>query len=167
MMSSQEPKPPVVFNSVLENGLRSLVVLVACAPDSHDLDRLVLLDYVLVHSSDFNASLPSLHPQVPQRFGEVLVRRPLIETGIHFMVSRGLIEQGFTAEGRLFFAAEGAHTFLETLTTPYIIQLRERADWVVQQFGKLSTSALETEFSERVPVFEFSRAVVRIHGDIT
>jgi hypothetical protein len=155
--SAQRPKPVAVFNSAVENGLRALVVLAAGRTRRHDLDRLVVLDYLLVHSGDFDPAPPSLHPEVPYRFGEVLVRRPLVETGIHFMASRGLILQEFTPEGRLYYASDAAEAFLDSLRAPHAGRLRERASWVVQRFGGLTTPALEAEFRLRVPVFEFSR----------
>jgi hypothetical protein len=158
MTPPHKARSALVFNSALENGLRSVVVLVASYPARCDLDRLVLLDYLLVHSGDFDIALPSMHPRVPQRSGELFVRRPLVETGVHFMTNRGLIQQEFTTDGRLFFASDSAGMFLDSLNAAYIGHLRVRASWVEGRFGCLSTSELEAEFRVRVAAFELSRA---------
>lgn len=77
------------FNSALEAGVRTLSVLVASHPKAHDLGRLVQYDYLTVHSADADGP-PSLHPALPLRSGELLVRRGLIESGLRLMVSRAL-----------------------------------------------------------------------------
>ena len=41
-----------VFNNPIESALRSLVLLVEHYPNSLDLQRLIYLDYLLVHSAD-------------------------------------------------------------------------------------------------------------------
>ena len=75
------------FNSPLETGVRTLALLVAAYPRSRDLHRLVQYDYLTVHSADA-AGPPSLHPPLPLRSGELLVRRGIIERGLLLMMSR-------------------------------------------------------------------------------
>jgi hypothetical protein len=41
-----------VFNTPVESALRSLVLLVESFPDALDLQRIVYMDYLLVHSQD-------------------------------------------------------------------------------------------------------------------
>ena len=81
---------PSPFNSALETGVRTLAILIACYPTAHDLGRLVQYDYLTVHSGDANGP-PSLHPPLPLRSGELLVRRGLIESGLRLMMSRSLV----------------------------------------------------------------------------
>ena len=69
-----------VFNNPVESALRTLVLLVEAYPATLDLQKLVYLDYLLVHSADAGGP-ESLHPPTPQRQGEVAVRRDLIEQG--------------------------------------------------------------------------------------
>ena len=71
------------FNSPLETGIRSLAVLVAAYPEPFDLERLVEMDYLVVHSGDADGPY-SLHAPLPMRAGELLVRRGLIEKGLLF-----------------------------------------------------------------------------------
>lgn len=130
------------FNSALETGVRTLAVLVASYPKTHDLGRLVQYDYLTVHSADAGGP-PSLHPPLPLRSGELLVRRGLIEAGLRLMISRSLIHREFHMQGVLYAAEDAAATFLDNMRSPYIVQLRDRADWVASTFDGLSTGELD------------------------
>ena len=123
-----------VFNTPLECGLRSAALLLAAYPDVCDLQRLVQYDYLLVHSGDVEGGPPSVHPATPNRSGELLVRRSLIEQGLGFMIKKMVIEQVFTGHGIGYQAGEYASVFLESLTSDYSKKLRERAEWVIKRF---------------------------------
>lgn len=130
------------FNSSLETGVRSLVILVAAFPVSFDLQRLIEMDYLVVHSGDAGGP-KSLHAPLPLRVGELLVRRGLIENGLNLMISRGLIERISTNDGFLYIAGENAAPFIQSLTANYTLQLKERAQWVVEQFQSTSTHEIK------------------------
>lgn len=132
---------PALFNSPLETGIRSLVILVAAHPVAFDLERLVEMDYLSVHSGDVNGP-ESLHPALPMRAGELLVRRGLIEKGLLLMISRCLIQRIPTENGFNYVAGEAAAPFLASLTSIYFQQLRSRAQWVVKQFMDMTTSEI-------------------------
>lgn len=89
-MTSRTLKTP--FNTPLETGIRSLAILVAAHPVVCDLERLVEMDYLVVHSGDAGGP-DSLHAPLPMRAGELLVRRGLIEKGLLLMMSRGLCSE--------------------------------------------------------------------------
>lgn len=135
----EDPTSP--FNSALETGVRTLAVLVASFPRAHDLGRLVQYDYLTVHSADAGGP-PSLHPPLPLRSGELLVRRGLIEAGLRLMMSRSLIRRDLHMEGFLYAAEDAAGAFLDNMRSPYIAQLRDRAEWVVSAFDGLLTEEL-------------------------
>ena len=130
------------FNSALETGVRTLAILVACYPRAHDLGRLVQYDYLTVHSADANGP-PSLHPPLPLRSGELLVRRGLIESGLRLMMSRSLVRRELQADGLQYGAVESAGAFLDSLKSSYIAALRDRATWVADTFDGLSTEELD------------------------
>jgi len=130
------------FNSALEAGIKTLAVLVASYPKAHDLARLVQYDYLTVHSADAGGP-PSLHPPLPFRSGELLVRRGLIEAGLQLMISRSLICREAHVQGFVNAAEEAAGAFLDNIQSSYIAQLRDRAEWVVSSFDRLSTSDLD------------------------
>lgn len=130
------------FNSPLECGLRSIVLLAEAYPKRLDLQRLLHYDYLLVHSGDVGGGPESIHPPTPHRSGELLVRRPLIEKGIMMMLSRSVIECEFTSRGILYFSGEWGVSFLDTLVSDYTRLLKERARWVVQHFSRYTDEEL-------------------------
>lgn len=139
---SEERQPNVtVFNSALETGVRSLVILAANFPGTLDLQRLVDFDYLTVHTGDVDGP-ESLHPPLPMREGELLVRRKIIESGLSLMMSRGLITRIVGAKGIVYQASDYAKPFVDSLATPYMRSLMERASWTAATFGNMDTSEL-------------------------
>lgn len=146
-MNSEECQPKViVFNSALETGVRSLVILAATFPVALDLQRLVDFDYLAVHSGDVDGP-DSLHPPLPMREGELLVRRKIIESGLSLMMSRGLIIKIASKEGFSYQASDDAKPFVDSLATPYMRSLIERAEWVAATFGNMANSELHNLIS--------------------
>jgi len=135
-MSSQTKSTP--FNSSLETGVRSLAIMVAAYPTPFDLQRLVEMDYLVVHSGDAGGP-ESLHAPLPLRAGELLVRQELIEKGLILMMSRGLVVRRPSADGFNYIATESAAPFISSLTTEYVRQLVVRARWAVERFDNVST----------------------------
>ena len=155
MSSTGESKPDCVgalskeitFNSPLECGLRALILLEASGQQNGcDLQRLVFYDYLLVHSGDVPDGPPSVHPPTPLRSGEALVRRQWFERGLLLMLSRELIGRNFSDTGISYASTDITSPFLAYLEEPYTAQLRERAEWVVSQFGEQSDADLVTFF---------------------
>ena len=135
------------FNSGLESAVRTLTVLAAISPLWADLQRLLMFDYLLVHSADASGP-PSLHPNTPLRNGELLVRRSLVEQGLLLLVSRELAERRAGGRGIEYSASEHALPFLDRLSSKYVRGLRDRAYWIETRFMPLSDSALQRFFNE-------------------
>jgi hypothetical protein len=123
------------FNSPLECGLRTLVLLRAAEPAACDLQRLIFYDYLLVHSGDVPDGPESIHPPTPLRSGEALVRRHWIERGLLLMISRELVVRSFSEKGITYRASPLTATFLGYMQEPYTKRLQERAQWVIARFG--------------------------------
>ena len=146
------------FNGPVEIGLRALCVLTTAFPIPYALQRLVVFDYFLVHSDDIEGGPEGLHPQTPHRGGEILVRRGVLQDGLTLYESRGLIERIYKDGGIFFAATDKSADFLDTLSTEYSKVLRERADWVVDRFGLLDDTELDTIVRDRLGTWgaEFS-----------
>ena len=125
------------FNSSLESGVRSVIILHSFFPNSVDLHRLVDFDYLTVHSGDVNGP-ESLHAPLPMRAGELLVRREIVEKGLLLMMSRGLLTRIATDTGIDYMASDKSYSFVSNLASPYLVKLIERADWVAENFGEKS-----------------------------
>jgi len=133
-------KPSAVFNGPIELGLRALMLLAESDPKPLDIQRLVVLDYLLVHSADFEGGPESLHPASPLRAGEVTIRRGLIEDGLHLFATKGLVTRITDGAGISYKSGELAAVFLDALTSDYGHALRNRAAWAIETAGALSDS---------------------------
>tara|TARA_R110002124_G_scaffold276594_1_gene447456 strand:- start:2438 stop:2941 length:504 start_codon:yes stop_codon:yes gene_type:complete len=129
-----------IFNSTFETGIRSLCALSAGLPKQFDLQQMLAFDHLMVHSADMPNGPPSLHPNVKQRNGELLVRRPLVQDGLALMEAKRLIITRATNGQVLYCATEFAPAFLESLENPYIRSLSKRAKWAVDTFNELGGS---------------------------
>lgn len=132
----QEPKP-VTFNGPLEAGIRAVSILASAYPRTYDLQRLVALDYLLVHTGDIDGPA-NLHPRAPMYSAELLVRRKLVEQGLLLMMTRDLVDREITPEGIKYGAGENAATFLSSISSRYLLALRDRAVWLVGALGDYS-----------------------------
>ena len=132
------------FNSTLETGIRALVVLEAFHPRRCDLMEMTWLDHLVVHTGDLaGEDVPeSLHPDLPNRAGELLVRRQLVEQSLRLMQQVHLVEVHETEEGVQFAAGEEAPSYLDLLQTPYSTELKRRAAWMAERLAGLTTPQL-------------------------
>lgn len=130
------------FNSPVEVGLRALVVLTASHPAAHSLQRLTVLDYLLVHSDDVPDGPQGLHPQTPYRAGELLLRRGVLEQGLLLYASRALVDRRFELDGVFYAASDSTASFLDVFAGNYIHALRDRAAWVTERFVSDTDDAL-------------------------
>lgn len=136
-----------VFNGAFETGLRALCALVAGHPKEYDIQQLLAFDHIIVHSGDMPSGPSSLHPQTQHRNGELLVRRPLIQTGLALMESKGLAVTR-PSSGQIFYAATDlAPVFLASLENSYLQQLMKRADWAISAFGELGSDSFFRVFN--------------------
>lgn len=133
------------LNSPLELGLRALVILTAAFPRPLDVDRLVLMDYCLLHSADLGGPT-SVLPAITTRGGELGIKRSVIELGIQMMARAGMIEVVASTEGLTYRASEASAPFLRLVSSPLLHRLTEVAEWAVADFGD---SSLE-EIRERI-----------------
>jgi hypothetical protein len=141
------PETVPTFNSPIETGMRALILLAESYPAQLDLQRILEFDYILVHTQDVDGP-PSIHPALPLRSGELLVRRQLIERGLLLMISRGLVSRHATEQGFTYQAEDDAGPFLDALTAEYLDDLKDRATWVVDRFSQISNTEIRTMLSE-------------------
>lgn len=138
------------FNGPLEIGLRAVVILCEAFPREMSLQRLVVFDYLMVHSDDLPDGPKGLHPKTPHRSGELLVRRKTLQEGLILYQSRGLVKKLYTDIGVMYSATESSASFLDVLCSPYSYELRDRAIWLQTSFGETTDTKLETLVKEHV-----------------
>jgi hypothetical protein len=137
------------FNSPLEAGIRAVVVLEHLRPETLDLGEMVLFDHVVVHTADLGGP-PSLHPEVPGRKGELLVRRRLVEASLQLMQRCHLVDQQSAEEGIVYRASEEAAAYVELLETAYSVQMKARARWLAEQVKTHSKAHFKRLVRERI-----------------
>lgn len=136
----------VPFNSRLETGIRALVVLEAFYPRHCDLLEMTWFDHLVVHTGDLaGQDVPeSLHPDLPNRTGELFVRRQLVEQSLRMMHEMHLIEVLETENGIEFCASEAAPSYLDLLQTPYSLALKQRAKWMAERFSAFTAEDIRS-----------------------
>lgn len=137
-----QARKPITFNGPLEAGIRAVSILGAAYPRTYDLQRLVALDYLLVHTGDIDGPA-NLHPPSPMHSAELLVRRKLVEQSLMLMMTRDLVVREVTIDGIKYGAGENAATFLTSVSSGYLQALWDRATWLVSVLGDLSDDAFK------------------------
>lgn len=135
------------FNSSFETGVRSLCLLVVDLSISLDLQQLSAFDYLVVHTGDIDEAPSSLHPEIPNRSGELVIRRELVERGLNVMECKGLVKKFPTPSGFCYSATELAEVILNSLQSPYMTKLKERANWVVRNHLLAENDAFSSVFN--------------------
>jgi hypothetical protein len=146
-MMSETLHSDFIFNSALETGVRSICILVVDLSNKYDLQQLLALDHIVVHTGDIENAPPSLHPNILQRSGELLVRRPLVENGLVLMESKRLVQKVITPDGFFYCATELASVFIENLTNEYIKELSQRAQWAVRMYNDYGDNMFSEVFN--------------------
>jgi hypothetical protein len=138
------------FNNSVESGLRILTILNEAFPKSFDLQNLVYLDYLTIHSADIDKTTQSLHPAVPYRYGEIMIRSSIIQKGLNLFVIKKLIEKQYNINGIEYKATENAMPFLESLEETYSTKLQEKANWAVSKYSKHTKKELKSIMTPRL-----------------
>jgi hypothetical protein len=153
MGSVEGPAPSAhPFNSALETGIRALVVLEAFHPRRFDLLEMTWLDHLVVHTGDLDdADAPdSLHPDLPNRAAELVVRRPLVEKSLRLLQQLHLVDVFETEDGINYGASDDAPIYLDLLQAPYTVALKDRAQWMAERFADLPSADMRAQMEQRI-----------------
>lgn len=140
------------FNSELETGIRAVVLLDAFYPRRCELVELTWFDHLVIHTADFDVenAPDSLHPDLANRTGELLVRRQLVDESLRMMQRVHLIDVVDTDDGIFYSASEDAPTYIALLQSSYSNALKERAQWMAARFYNLATADIKSIVETRV-----------------
>lgn len=148
------------FNSPVEIGLQTLVLLVKQFPKGLDMSRLVLYNHALLHSADLEGP-ESLSPPAPIRIGELGLKRQRIEASLRLLVRVGLVEMVTEKEGIEFVAADSAQSFLNLLESTHARRLQAQAEWVIENFDdiddqdiRMQMRKVSSHWTEEFEVYE-------------
>jgi hypothetical protein len=127
----------LTFNGPLEAGVRAVAILGAAFPVAFDIQRLTALDYLLVRTSQLGGPA-DLHPGTPIQTPATEVRRKVVQNALLLMMSRDLVIRELHTDGIRYRAGEATSLFLNSLRTPYLVALKERAKWLVDHLKTYS-----------------------------
>ena len=144
-----EAQRPELFNSALETGVRSVVLLDTAYPRAFDLKELIWLDHLVVHTGDISGP-ESLHPNVPHRDGELLVRRTLVEQGLALMRRLHMVDAVYEPSGIGYVALDQAAPFVRLIRTPYGRALKERAQWLIGYLNERGDEHLHDVITKKI-----------------
>ena len=134
LIATPHEQAPVLFNSVVETGLRIVMVLDALIEHPVDLNTVCLLDHYVVHTADIGGP-ESLHPATSARAGEYLVRRRLVEQAMDLMRRRRLVLVVHDGTGNGFLCSQDAAAVVDLMKTSYNTELRKRAFWLADRLS--------------------------------
>lgn len=158
-------KASALFNGPVEIGMRTAMVLANAYPERFDLNRLVILDYIVVHSGDISGGPVSLHPPMPLRAGEVTVRRGLLENGLHLLAMKGLVARHLDDSGITYSAESEITAFLDALSSDYAESVRDRAQWAVKRLKGLTDREVSQLFEESIGRWRTEFVVEQLQED--
>lgn len=110
------------------------------------------LDHLVVHTGDLDGDdVPeSLHPDLPNRVGELLVRRQLVERSLRVMQQVHLVDVFETESGVEFCASQEAPSYVDLLQAPYSRALKTRAKWMANRFAGMTTLEIRSLVEARI-----------------
>lgn len=122
-----------LFNNKIEMGLRILILLENQYPKSLDVEMINYFDYFILHSKDIGGN-ESIHPDIPNRVGELSIKRELIRDSLKLLMSKGLVEVIYDDRGIEYIATEMASPLLDNLQSDYTMRLLNIIKWVCEKF---------------------------------
>lgn len=132
----------LTFNGPLEAGVRAVAILGYAYPDHYDVQRLTAFDYLLVRTGQLGGPA-DLHPATPISTPATEVRRKVVQDALYLMLTRDLISRHIDDRGITYCAGEAAAMFLDSLRTPYLMDLKIRANWLVEHLANYDDEAFD------------------------
>ncbi|MDP9702408.1 hypothetical protein J2T16_005386 [Paenibacillus intestini] len=153
MSNTQYTEKLLLFNSTLEVSLRLLVLLSQDSNKTYDTDRLVILDYFILHAKDIDCEQENLHPSLPLRSSEIIIKRKLVSEGLELLISRGLIEIIYKDTGIYYKSNKLTHMFTNLLKSDYFNRLKGLSNWVVEKYGSFDTPELNSIVNKNIQLW--------------
>ncbi len=124
-----------LFNSRLEAGIRAVVILESLRPLHADVSRNG--SFRSCRRTRVGSRRAHLHcmQKSPERRGELLVRRRLVEAGLELMRRCHLLEKATDDNGFVWRASDDAASYVELLESPYSRHLKHCATWLAEEIN--------------------------------
>lgn len=143
----------ITFNTPFELGLRALGILLEGYPKSIDLNRMLIYDYLIIHSGDIKDGPLSLHPSTPHRSSGIIIRRKILQEGLSLMYSKSLLDIVYDKSGITYKASSLTKPFLELFDSTYLDKLKANAQWVIINFANMKDDQLNAFINSHLIVW--------------
>ncbi len=137
-------------NTSLEFGLRALITLSKLSNDGTDIERLLMYDYMLTNSGEFNRELPSVHAETPYKYSKLLVKRNTLKEGINLMLRHGLLTLNYNEEGIIYKKNKYTQKFLDNIDSVYKEKLEIVAEWICKDMHIKKVNEIEYDLKIRI-----------------
>lgn len=138
------------INISLEFGLRALIVLSKLNNEGTDINRLLVYDYMLTNSGEFNSELPSIHAETPYKYSKLLVKRDTLKDGINILIKYGLITLDYSKNGVIYKKNKYSQKFLNNIDSAYKSKLEVVAEWISRDVHSRAISEIEYDLRMRI-----------------
>jgi hypothetical protein len=142
MISNTEERNVRLFNTPIEIGLRSLFLLAKFQPKGLSIDKLIYLDYFLIHASDVSKKQKSIHPKYPFRSSEIIVKRQLLMYALKFLLSKELVHINFSKTGIEYIITNIGIKILDYFQSDYSQDIRNTSTWIHNSYHDYSEEQL-------------------------
>jgi len=132
-----------VFNSPLEIALRLLLIILKAGGKGISLDKLIIYDYLILNSGDVKDAPSSLHPALPNRSSQLLVKREIVKKSLQILSSKELLIVRFASNGILYCPSELSSHFVQYFESAYFLELNKRTEWIIENFKDKTTKYLD------------------------
>lgn len=139
-----------MMNSPIEFGLRALILLTQIGDEGIDIDRLLIYDYLLTNSGEFNKEYPSLHAETPYKYSKLVVKREVLKEGVNIFTKCGLIDVILNETGIYYKKNMYTEAFLKNMTSKYKQKLVDIARWIISDIHYKDDSKIEEEINSRI-----------------
>lgn len=131
-----------IYNTPIEIGVRLLMIIVKNKIEI-DFDKLLILDYLSLHSNVINNEFKSLHPDNPFHGLEVYSKMNISKSAINLLVSKGLIDVKFTSKGIVYSSNSISEYFLSFFECDYYKELEESIEKIIDNFNSYNSDELQ------------------------
>lgn len=126
-----------IYNSSFEIAIRVLLILRNLSSNQRSVHGLMILDHMALNTFDIGGPA-SLHAPVPNRGVQVYSRKELIQASIKLLISKDLLEVVPTGDGIKYAITDFGIKYLTYFESKYFVHLKERVEWVTQNFGSFN-----------------------------
>lgn len=135
-------KRECLYNSIYESAIRILTII-SNFKRGVELQELVYFDYLLVHISELDCTLKSLHPLNPYHNVEAYSRRNLVNKSLILLSQKHLIDIKYDKEGLKYTSSSITSKFLKNFSSEYYNQLSKNSIIISNKFESSTMDDIE------------------------